>query len=54
MRETKIDPILFARDMVAITPPLKLTGRWRKPKVVCIALQHVGAFTVAIWCTVDG
>jgi hypothetical protein len=32
MRETKIDPILFARDMVAITPPLKLTGRWRKPK----------------------
>jgi hypothetical protein len=28
----KVDPISFARDMVAVEPPLKLTGRWRWPK----------------------
>ena len=32
MLRNKPDPISFARDMVAVNPPLKLIGRWHWPK----------------------
>jgi hypothetical protein len=31
MEIAKGDPIAFARDMVAVVPPLKLRGRWWPP-----------------------
>jgi len=42
----KVDLISFARDMVAVEPPLKLTGRWRGPKD--------GLYRVATRCRVYG
>ena len=42
----KVGPISFARDMVAVEPPLKLTGRWRGPKD--------GLYRVATRCRVYG
>ena len=32
MLRSNVDPIAFARDMVALRRPLRLRGRWRKPK----------------------
>jgi hypothetical protein len=32
MNASKVDELWFARDMVALRRPLRLTGRWRRPK----------------------
>jgi hypothetical protein len=32
MLRSNVDPIAFARDMVALPRPLRLRGRWRPPK----------------------
>jgi hypothetical protein len=32
MPRSNVDPIAFARDMVAVKPPLRLRGRWWVPK----------------------